>query len=70
MSKPAASVQGPAKLSQNLGAPRIDPWGADQVFEDAEGDGDRDFCPDDTSGWTARNDQNVDHGREMKAHDV
>lgn len=45
---------------------RRDPWGADQVFEDAEGDGDRDFCPDDTSGWDAFNDAAIDRIREER----
>lgn len=40
---------------------RRDPWGADTVFESAEGDDDQDFCPDDTAEAVAV--RVVPHGR-------
>lgn len=46
--------------------PRIDPWGADCIFEEAEGDDDHDWYPDDTSGWDTFNDAAIDRIREEK----
>ena len=40
--------------------------GLDTIFEDSEGDGDQDWCPDDP--WTARNDADIDYGREVRRH--